>query len=138
MQRKQNKMFNNTTTGQDQKARIKARQNDNYVKVALPGRTDIGEKGTRRKTTAKWKKSPEKPGTGETSERAQGRTSMTTVSRIYDRLPVTKYLRPLFNGPFWQPRWAAADELMQKCTRPPLEPTRWYKKNKKTGRGAYT
>ena len=97
-QRKQVEMYNNTATGRDQKARIKARQNDHYERIHLPGLTDIGERGTRRKKDTPFKKTPNKPGTGITTENHQGRTAMSTVSRLFDRLAVTKFLQPMCNG----------------------------------------
>ena len=48
-QRKQWELYYDTSRGRDQRARIKARQNENYERVNLPGRTDIGERGTRRR-----------------------------------------------------------------------------------------
>ena len=84
-----------------------------------------------------WKDPPPKPGNGVSIEN-HPKGAMTTASRLLDRLVVTKFLRPLFNSPFLKPRWAEVDRVLSEVTLPPLEPTKRFKRNKKTGRAAYT
>ena len=63
---------------------------------------------------------------------------MLTVTRLMDQLGISKFMRPLFNSPFLQPRVAEADRVMSELTLPPLRPTRRVKKNRRTGKPAHT